>query len=121
MKTPSKDRRKLTRRIRDAWPTIRPMFEAGYPLKDIWTDWDEFKVSYRHFVRTILKIRREQAEKRPSTIFPGRNELEAREAVVPEIVLADGTTLDPLQNLKEHEARQKKHEYPGTRPAEELI
>jgi hypothetical protein len=72
----SKDRRKLTRRIRDAWPRLEPLIEAGYPLIDIWEDWTEFKVSYRHFIRTIRKIRKAQSVTR---IVPSRTSIRGRD------------------------------------------
>lgn len=107
----SKDRRKLTRRIRDAWPRLEPLIDAGYPLIDIWEDWTEFKVSYRHFIRTIRKIRKAQSVTARPTGMAGKV------VVTPPAQSA----FDPIKNLKDHENRPKPHEYPGTRPAEDLI
>jgi hypothetical protein len=114
MKTLSKDRRPITRRIRDAWPDLEPLIEAGYPLKDIWEEWDQFDVSYRHFIRTILKIRckpRNGAGKGCTPESPSQSKLPP----------AKPGKFDPLINLREHEARKPTFEYQGTRSEEELI
>ena len=122
MKTLTKDRRTITRRIRDAWPTLEPLINSGYPLKDIWEDWDEFKVSYRHFIRTILKIRRQRPLRsaRPTAVA-GKTESIASTRVGVELPAAAPGQFDPLRNLRMHETREKGFEYQGTRTEEELI
>lgn len=118
----TKDRRTITRRIRDAWPTLEPLINSGYPLKDIWEDWDEFKVSYRHFIRTILKIRRQTPERSArSTAVAGKSDSVALPRVSAALPVAAPGQFDPLLNLRMHEAREKGFEYQGTRTEEELI
>jgi hypothetical protein len=121
MKTPSKDRRPIARRIRDAWPDLEPLVEAGYPLKDIWEEWDQFDVSYRHFIRTILKIQRQprnSTARAPTVAGKGSATESAGQGKLPP---AKPGKFDPLINLREHEARKPTFEYQGTRSEEELV
>jgi hypothetical protein len=121
MKTPSKDRRPITRRIRDAWPDLEPLVEAGYPLKDIWEEWDQFDVSYRHFIRTILRIRRQHRNRTARTPMVAGKGNVTENPGLSKLPPAKAGKFDPLINLREQEARKPMFEYQGTRSEEELV
>ena len=57
-----RDRRRKTRIIQNDLRELQPLIDAGYPLKDIWEGYQREKrvtVSYRHFVRTLRKLKLE--------------------------------------------------------------
>lgn len=61
MNPPKRDRRPKTRILRNALPELLPYSDAGYPLLDIWEAYKHehrVEISYRHFIRTIARLRK---------------------------------------------------------------
>ncbi len=110
----SQDRRSKTRLVEDAWQDLAPLIDAGYPLKDIWIEKNEWGLSYRQFARIVAQIRGVSGRIRRKRVLP------PSPAASPRTSIQNGREFNPFKNLDDHDARTK-HEYPGTLPAEKLI
>lgn len=63
-----RDRRPKCRIIENELHEFQPLIDAGYPLKDIWEAYqreDGIPVSYRHFVRTIARLKKSSGATAP--------------------------------------------------------
>jgi hypothetical protein len=121
--------------VRQAWPDIKALFDAGHSLKDIWMWLNEIgiEIGYARLSHYTGQLKRRDqaaaAAEHSSTILDQggardtpasvSNDGAARETTVP--VQGVGPVHDPLANLREREDRRPGFQYNSDPDIKKLI
>jgi hypothetical protein len=112
--------------IRQAWPDIRALFEAGHSLRDIWTWLNEIgiDIGYARLSDYISQMRRRDqaaalAEPSPA-ISDSRRASDPAAPVSPNSALAPAPN-DPLSNIRERQNRSSGFQYNSEPDVTKLI
>ena len=103
--------------IRQAWPDIKALFDAGHSLRDIWTWLNEIgiEIGYARLSDYISQLRRRDQAAAPAE----------SSAVVPENVSPDSEPVpapnDPLANIRERQSRTSGFQYNSEPDVKKLI
>ena len=118
--------------VRQAWPDIKALFDAGHSLKDIWIWLNEIaiEIGYARLSHYTGQLkRRDQAAARaekvsatPDGVGDGRLPLASTEEAAPESrTQAESTPDDPLANIREREDRRSGFQYNSEPDIKKLI
>jgi hypothetical protein len=121
--------------VRQAWPDIKALFDAGHSLKDIWMWLNEIgiEIGYARLSHYTGQLkRRDQTAARAESIAAnpesGRisehslsvpNDGAARERMIPDYVAPPPN--DPLANIREREVRRPGFQYNSDPDVKKLI
>ena len=118
--------------VRQAWPDIKALFDAGHSLKDIWIWLNEIgiEIGYARLSHYTGQLkRRDQAAARAENVSPvqdgvgdGRLPLASTEEAARESRMqAESTPDDPLANIREREDRRSGFQYNSEPDIKKLI
>ncbi|MGC4052858.1 MAG: hypothetical protein QM757_26320 [Paludibaculum sp.] len=111
--------------VRQAWPDIKALFEAGHSLKDIWTWLNEIgiEIGYARLSHYTGQLRRrDRAAAQAESVASGQGGVQAGERRQPAPVEGESAefrqdenlpslSADPLANIREREGRHSGFHY----------
>lgn len=110
--------------VRQAWPEIRALLDAGHTLKDVCTWLNEIgvEIGYARLSDYVNQLRRAQTDTRDS-----RSDLQAAPPATPETPQTVDTVRaeqvpakpDPLANVRRSQAKRPGFQYRAAEPADE--
>ncbi len=103
--------------IRQAWPDIKALFDAGHSLRDIWTWLNEIgiEIGYARLSDYISQLRR-----RDQASAPAESSAAVPESVPPDSAPAPATN-DPLANIRERQSRNSGFQFNSEPDVKKLI
>jgi hypothetical protein len=121
--------------IRQAWPDIKALFDAGHSLKDIWMWLNEIgiEIGYARLSHYIGQLKRRDQTAAPAATFPliaGASPINGRSVPTSiEGAARESNTEsqgppppnDPLANIREREDRRSGFQYNSEPDAKKLI
>jgi hypothetical protein len=114
--------------IRQAWPDIKALFDAGHSLKDIWVWLNEsgIQIGYARLSHYTGQLRRrDQSAASPERLrvsdHPPQSSHEGSSRQVATEVEKPPAPVDPLANIREREARRPGFQYNSEPDVKKLI
>ena len=103
--------------IRQAWPDIKALFDAGHSLRDIWTWLNEIgiEIGYARLSDYISQLRR-----RDQASAPAESSATVPASVSPDNAPAPAPN-DPLANIRERQSRTSGFQYNSEPDVKKLI
>ncbi len=103
--------------VRQAWPEIKALFEAGHSLRDVWTWLHEIgiEIGYCRLSDNIGQLRRREQAKQAAVAVPPTAPVANPEPATP------ATPPDPLANVRTREQKRDGFQYNSEPDSKKLI